>query len=150
MSKQQHQIPQELHELQNRIEQWRQNRPRLGPMPEELWREAAQLASRLTPSIVAGHLRLGYVALKNRMFDKNKELTGSRDKKVVRSGVHFIEYRQEEMDQSKPHKATDTESVLVELTDPSGYRLGVQVPLLHADCIATCLKQVWELRTCCR
>jgi hypothetical protein len=54
-------------ELRERIETWRRTRAKPGPMPEALWRAAAQLARKHGLSAVAAALRLQYYALKDRV-----------------------------------------------------------------------------------
>jgi hypothetical protein len=57
-------LPAALSRAQRKIEQWRQqHRPR-ARIPEELWREAAQLASAYGINRTARALRLDYYALK--------------------------------------------------------------------------------------
>ena len=59
--------PAALGHVQRKIEQWRQqHRPR-ARLPEELWREAADLACSQGVNRTARALRLGYYALKKRV-----------------------------------------------------------------------------------
>ena len=59
-------FPAALSRAQRKIEQWRQrHRPR-ARIPEELWREAAQLACAHGVNRTARALRLDYYALKKR------------------------------------------------------------------------------------
>lgn len=59
-------VPAALYRVQRKIEQWRQqHRPR-APLPEELWREAGDLACTHGVNRTARALRLGYYCLKKR------------------------------------------------------------------------------------
>ncbi len=53
--------------LRRRLELWRRSRPKVGPIPDELWREAVQLARAHGVSFVARALRLEYYALKRHL-----------------------------------------------------------------------------------
>jgi len=60
-------LPPALFRAQQKIEQWRQrHRPR-APIPEELWREAAELACAHGINRTARALRLAYYSLKKRV-----------------------------------------------------------------------------------
>ena len=58
--------PAALSRAQRKIEQWRQRRRPRARIPEELWREAAQLACAHGVNRTARALRLDYYALKKR------------------------------------------------------------------------------------
>jgi hypothetical protein len=58
----------EIEGLRERIEAWRQMRPKSRPMPEELWREASAAAKRLRAGRVARALGLKYETLKQRVI----------------------------------------------------------------------------------
>jgi hypothetical protein len=59
-------FPAALLRAQRKIEQWRQRRRPRARIPEELWREAAQLACAHGINRTARALRLDYYALKKR------------------------------------------------------------------------------------
>jgi hypothetical protein len=59
-------FPAALSRAQRKIEQWRQRRRPRARIPEELWREAAQLACAHGVNRTARALRLDYYALKKR------------------------------------------------------------------------------------
>ena len=59
-----HVVPVPVLGLRRRLELWRRSRPKLGPIPEELWRDAVQLARAHGINLVARALRLEYYALK--------------------------------------------------------------------------------------
>ena len=59
-------FPAALSQAQRKIEQWRERRRPRTRIPEELWREAAQLACEHGINRTARALRLDYYALKKR------------------------------------------------------------------------------------
>jgi hypothetical protein len=69
-------LPAEVDEVRAKVERWRQQRKCLGPMPEKLWAEAAELASRFGMNPICHHMGLSYAALKTRM-DKRLSLKPS-------------------------------------------------------------------------
>lgn len=60
-------FPAEVDEVRAKVERWRQQRKCLGPMPEKLWTEAAELASRFGMHPICHHMGLSYAALKTRI-----------------------------------------------------------------------------------
>src|SRR6266849_5698508 len=67
MPRQRAPIPEELTEVQKRMEEWRSaNRPR-SPLPEWVWQEAITLAQRHGVNCTARALRLDYMQLKKRL-----------------------------------------------------------------------------------
>ena len=60
-------VPAALEELVGRVEQWRQTRAKLSPMPEELWREAVILAREHGVFKVSRAAHLSYGSLKRRL-----------------------------------------------------------------------------------
>ena len=60
------QIP-DIQEVQARLEQWRQSRPKRAPIPDELWAAAAALARRDGVNRTAAALRLDGGKLKRKM-----------------------------------------------------------------------------------
>ena len=60
------QIP-DIQEVQARLEQWRQSRPKRAPIPDELWAAAAALARRDGVNRTAAALRLDGGKLRRKM-----------------------------------------------------------------------------------
>ena len=60
-------LPAALSRAQRKFEQWRQRRRPRARIPEELWREAAELASAYGIHRTAKALRLDYYSLKKRV-----------------------------------------------------------------------------------
>ena len=60
-------LPAAFWRAQRKIEQWRQRRRPRARIPEELWREAAELAGSYGINRTAKALRLDYYSLKNRV-----------------------------------------------------------------------------------
>lgn len=121
MGKTDNQTPKDLRLLQQRVEQWRQTRKRRGPMPEELWQDAVQLAEKYSMTKVIGLLGVDYTALKKRMGDQGQ-------KKAVKNTVRFVECRPKKFDsQVDDLKSPETGACCIEFSDPSGYSLKVQI-----------------------
>src|ERR1700729_1350281 len=57
----------DIQEVQARLEQWRQSRPKRAPIPDELWAAAAALARRDGVNRTAAALRLDGGKLKRKM-----------------------------------------------------------------------------------
>jgi hypothetical protein len=57
----------DIQEVQARLEQWRQSRPKRAPIPDELWAAAAALARRDGVTRTAAALRLDGGKLKRKM-----------------------------------------------------------------------------------
>ena len=144
MKKEAKMMPEELKGLYRGISKWRQTRTRLGPMPEELWQEAVGLALEHGLSAVAGHLNLGYLALKKRL-----EANAAEKIETGKDAVQFVEVgmMKEHFSSSKRSEVCEQQ---IELTDPFGYRLRVQVPSNNPESITNSIKQIWKMRTCCR
>jgi len=60
-------LPAEVDGLRAKVERWRQQRKGLGPMPEKLWTEAAELAARSGINPICQAMGLSYTTLKMRM-----------------------------------------------------------------------------------
>ena len=67
----------DIQELQARLEQWRQSRPKRAPIPDELWAAAAALARRDGVNRTAAALRLDGGKLKRKM---GRSVSSSRKK----------------------------------------------------------------------
>jgi hypothetical protein len=82
----------EIEGLRDRIEGWRQSRPKSRPMPEELWQEASQAAKRLGTGRVARALGLSYEALKQRVVSNGSgRRRGTARKHGQQARTEFIE-----------------------------------------------------------
>lgn len=60
-------VPAPVLVLRRRLDLWRRNRPKLGPIPDALWCDAVHLARAHGVNLVADALRLEYYALKRRL-----------------------------------------------------------------------------------
>lgn len=109
----------ELVIVQKRIENWRQTRPKLGPMPTPLWDASVRLARRYGASRISKALRVQYRALKNRM-DQRPEGSSS-------PGPTFVE-----VTLSRPDLGGEC---VVEMERPDGGRMTVRRPD-HRDLVA--------------
>ena len=63
-------LPPKVDEIRAKFERWRQQRKCLGPMPEKLSAETAELASRFGMNPICHHMVLSYAALKTRLGNR--------------------------------------------------------------------------------
>jgi hypothetical protein len=104
-------FPTAFSRAQRNIRQWRQrHRPR-APIPEELWREAAQLASTHGINRTAKALRLDYYSLQKRVAAAAG--TGQR-------APEFVEILPGGMPAPRPE-------CLIEVEDPGGAKLRIHL-----------------------
>jgi hypothetical protein len=104
-------VPAAFSRAQRKIEQWRQrHRPR-APIPEELWREAAELACAYGINRTARALRLGYYALKKRVA----AAAGSGER-----APEFVEILPGGMPSGRPE-------CLIEVEDASGVKMRIRL-----------------------
>lgn len=101
-----------LEGVEQRFESWRKSRKGRVPIPEELWRAAAELSSAYTVGKISKALRLDYSALKKRVLS-----AGCSDELQRLACGGFVE-----IDWSA--RAATGECV-VELEDPEGAKLKV-------------------------
>lgn len=104
-------LPGPLSDLGRRIDVWRRTRPKLGPMPSELWKDATRLAQLHGINPVAKTLRLDYHALK-------RHLQAARGLRAA-SPPAFVEVC---LSQPLP-----TSGCFVELERPDGAKMKVRV-----------------------
>lgn len=102
-------FPAALSRAQRKIEQWRQRRRPRARIPEELWREAAQLACAHGVNRTARALRLDYYALKKRAA------AGSGER-----APEFVEILPGGMPVPRP-------DCMIEVEDPSGAKMRIRL-----------------------
>jgi len=112
-----------LQQLHKRIEQWRLTRRQHGPMPGELWDEAASLARSMGVSPVARALGLGYASLQQRIRGQS----GQRPAAAPASASGFIELRSTPL-LGMPTVGGSHDGALVEVTAGDGARLTLRLP----------------------
>jgi hypothetical protein len=100
-----------LGRTQRKIEQWRQRRRPRARIPEELWREAAELASAYGINRTARALRLDYYSLKKRVAAAAR--SGQR-------APEFVEILPGGMPASRPE-------CLIEVEDGSGVKMRIRL-----------------------
>jgi hypothetical protein len=106
-------IPAEIQELSRQIEQWRSTRRHRMPMPEPLWRVAANLARQYGVARVARFLRLDYYSLKERLKPPERQQVN------VPGSPTFIEL---------PYRtATPAPECSIELEHPRGSQMRIQI-----------------------
>ena len=128
-------LPVEVEEVRARIERWRQQRKCLGPMPEKLWAEAAELASRFGINPICHHMGLSYAALKTCMGKRH--------------GLKPSVSKQHETPQSKPMAPTFVElggdsllggiqaGPVLEVSTPDGMRIVLRLPSVSSVDLAS-------------
>ncbi len=70
-------VKQDLDEVRELFESWRENRKRGARIPDELWQAAISLYPRFTVKRISGALRLGYEDVRSRV--ENKRKGGAKD-----------------------------------------------------------------------
>lgn len=115
--KQQTPTHQDIVALRNRIDQWRQNRTKNSPMPEELWRQAVALARQQGLGPVSRGLRVDYGKLKIR-YD---QLADHDSGPIPTFSDGFVE-----IDRAHLASPNDT-TVTLELSAPDGAKLVVRL-----------------------
>ncbi len=95
-----------------RIDLWRRTRPKPGPMPAALWRDAAQLAQAHGINPIASALRLEYYALK-------RHVDGARRPEAADQPA-FVEV--------SVRPSAPAPDCVVEMERPDGARMRVQLP----------------------
>jgi hypothetical protein len=124
-------FPAALCRAQRKIEQWRQQRRPRARIPEELWRQAAELACAYGINRTAKALRLDYYSLKKRLAAAARSgehmgaaaRSGERLPVVSRSGQHAAEFV-EILHGGMP---ADRSECLIELKDASGAKMRIRV-----------------------
>jgi hypothetical protein len=112
-----------LHQLQTRVQHWRNTRQKHAAMPEELWTEATALARQLGVNAVRLAARIDYGALKRRVEAPRAEA----DAPAVGGGHTNPCAAAKFLDLGAVGTASATE-VTVEVVDASGARLTIRVP----------------------
>jgi hypothetical protein len=121
---------QELDETRQRIEQWRQTRTKLGPMPAPLWDDVAAVARRLGSFRVARALGLDYVAVKKRAFPAESAEARRQPRAGRRSArrAMFVEVKAApSVRVPTPAAAAASEGGVVEVVAASGARLTIRL-----------------------
>jgi hypothetical protein len=108
-------MAEELEQVRQRIEHWRHTRRKQGPMPEELWDEAAALARALGVSRVARALKLGYESLQEHVRGPGEAIELAASARFVElSGVQLA--------------GASAVGPVVEVVSGDGARLTVRLP----------------------
>ena len=131
--KREEKLPVEMGRVAERIARWRAERTRLGPMPQELWRAAVELAGDHGVSATARGLNVDFGALKKRV-DRDREQKRGRGRCALEpssygheagtsEAVHFIELDGSAL-VTEPSPARGTS---VELSRPDGATMTVRL-----------------------
>jgi len=114
-----------LEGLSQKIEQWRNHRPRTRAMPEELWEQACEAARTLGVGHVSKALKLGYARLRERSSGlevRRAESDRQARTASVASG-EFVELSGFPSVRSLP----GVEEAVVEVAAPDGTRLTIRL-----------------------
>ena len=85
-------IPPELEQVRQELEQWRSTQTHRSPIPEPLWGAAAKLARQHGVQLTARTLRLDYARLKARVKPKARRKSAVRSTSAVRRAAPaFVE-----------------------------------------------------------
>lgn len=98
----------EIERIRQRIEEWRSTRDKMGPMPEDLWRRAIELARTHGISPVSRALKIDYTSLKQRLASQAEG-----------SPTQFVEV-------TLPHSGWPTQTS-VDIDRPDGARMKIWV-----------------------
>lgn len=116
-------LPAHVGQVRNRIEHWRKTRlRRTSPMPEELWREAAELACTHGVYPISRALGVSYESLKRRIEDHG-EFTQSRQSETA----SFVELSMTQLVGREERRA------VVELSSGDGARMVVELSGYEVD-----------------
>jgi hypothetical protein len=122
----------EIEGLRERIEAWRQMRPKSRPMPEELWEEASAAAKRLGAGRVARVLGLKYETLKQRVISGSASGAGGGGREKAPGRAEFIELREFPLLGS----AALRDETVVEMVCADGTRLTIRLQGARPDWMA--------------
>ena len=106
-----------LKRLRGRIDDWRSSREKLHPMPSQLWREAAALASELGVNPVRSALGLNYESLKRHLGDRGVAARGASEASMAK----FVELSGAQV------LGSPSAGPVVEFCDASGTRVTVRL-----------------------
>ena len=111
-----------LEETRCRIEEWRQKRAKIGPMPKPIWDEVKALAEELGPNRVARVLRLNYGIVQQRLAEKHGGFHPTKG-----NGATFLEVKAPVVAMGRAAGAVATECAVVEVVAADGARLTIRL-----------------------
>ena len=124
-------LPRQIQEVHDQIEQWRRTRPCRGPMPESLWALAAQAARQHSVAQVARWARLDYYALKERLEASGLQKTNGLEKQQA-----FVELA--------PPFSLGVVDCTVEFEHPRGARMRIHLKGATAPDLASLASSFWS------
>lgn len=123
----------ELDGLCNRIEEWRQQRPRIRPMPPELWNEAVRAAQRLGVWPVSRALKVNYGALKGRAVASRGRRGSAREGKAREALIKRPQFIELQGLSGVREAAGGRDESVVEVVAADGARLTIRLPGAQPD-----------------
>jgi hypothetical protein len=113
-------IAPDIEALRQDIDRWRETREKQGPVPEDLWRRAVELARRHGVTQVSRDLRLHYSKLKERVEAGERPASPGV---VVAPETTFVE-----LTGASVLGGADVGEVVVEVSGADGSAMSVHVP----------------------
>ena len=144
-------LPAALGRAQRKLQQWRQRHRRRTRIPDELWREAAELAGAYGINRIARALRLDYYSLKKRVeaaggcrvFGQKVAPHSISDRRAIAADdqamTGFIE-----LAAASP---TGSPECILELEDPGGAKMRVHLKGVEAPDLAALSRSFWSTTT---
>ncbi len=122
--------PPPLADLRQRIESWRSTRTKRGPMPRDLWEEAARLARERGIYAISSVLNLNYECLKGWVQDSPKKPRRAEPRKAAAKQT-FV--------QLAPMPGISPSSPAVEVEIPGGPKMTIRLSSVNAQEVAVLL-----------
>jgi hypothetical protein len=107
-------LPPQIESVCRRFARWRRNKKHRSPIPDELWKSAADLACAYGLSKTARTLRLNYYSLKERIEAGSQQ--GFRGGDATPAFMELI-----------PQPAAAISECIMEMEDPSGARMRIHL-----------------------
>ncbi len=111
-------VPEDLGQVQQRVEEWRETRAKRGAMPEELWSAAVAAAEKHGLWRASRVLRVNYGDLRRRK--------GREQRKTSAESVHTAGFV--ELSAPKLEAGVEAAGAVVELCSADGAKLQIRLP----------------------
>ena len=137
-------IPAEIEEVRKRFEDWRRTRPKVMPIPEELWQAALSLCALFPFTQVASYLHLNSTTLKNRLLQAqhSSSLPALSSAQLTPTFV--------QLSPSSLFAAPDAAQIVLEFTGGDGARLTARLPSSFPLELVALADSFWRRNPCCK